>query len=79
VKGRLPHTTLQHIILFVLHSCAVNTQTWPWMGARARLKSSFDCTANMVTQAARIICTAMKNYGLILADNGEFESEPPLL
>jgi len=41
------------------------------MGARARLKSSFDCTANMVTQAARIICTAMKKYGLILADNGE--------
>ncbi len=50
-------------------AAAVNTQSWPWMGARARLKSSFDCNT-MVTEAARIICVAMKKYGLIVADNG---------
>jgi len=40
----------------------------PWMGARARLRSSFDCNA-LVTKA-RVVCVAMQKYGLILADVG---------
>jgi hypothetical protein len=38
------------------------------MGARLRLKSSFDISS--FSGANQIILTAMKNYGLILADNG---------
>lgn len=49
---------------------ADNVANYPWMGARARLKASFNC-GQMTTAAARIICTAMQKYGMILADNGE--------
>lgn len=39
------------------------------MGARARLKASFNCGV-MVTGAAQMVCAAMKKYGMIVADNG---------
>lgn len=39
------------------------------MGARIRLKSSFDCTI-LTNSIAMAFCTAFKNYGLILADVG---------
>ena len=38
------------------------------MGARFRLKSSFDISG--FSQPVRVILTAMQHYGLILADNG---------
>ena len=38
------------------------------MGLRVRLKASFDTTS--ATGASLVILTAMKKYGLILADNG---------
>lgn len=41
-----------------------------WMGMRARLQGSFDCTSRMKTQAARVICQALKKTGMILADVG---------
>lgn len=41
----------------------------PWMGLRTRLRSGFSCTT-LKTTAARTVCTAMKKYGLILADVG---------
>lgn len=41
----------------------------PWMGLRARLRASYACSS-LVTAAARTVCTAMKTYGLILADVG---------
>lgn len=53
------------------HQTTDNVKDYPWMGARARLKASFNCNAKMSTNASRIICTAMKKYGMILADNGE--------
>ena len=40
----------------------------PPLGLRVRLKSSVDLTAMSVP--ARVVLTAMKKYGLILADNG---------
>jgi hypothetical protein len=40
----------------------------PPMGLRVRLKANFD-TSKLPTQA-KVIATAMKKYGLILADNG---------
>lgn len=40
----------------------------PPMGQRFRLKADYDISG--MSQTARIIATAMKKYGLILADNG---------
>ncbi len=40
----------------------------PPMGTRLRLKSSFDISS--YSAANRVILTALKNYGMILADNG---------
>lgn len=42
----------------------------PWMGLRARLRSTFDCNTVLATTAARTVCTAMKKYGLLMADVG---------
>lgn len=43
----------------------------PPLGTRARLRASFDCNARLrKSRAARIICVALKTYGLVLADVG---------
>jgi hypothetical protein len=46
-----------------------HNNNYPPMGARLRLRASFDCNTFVSTEA-RVICTAMKKYGLINADNG---------
>jgi len=40
----------------------------PPMGARFRLKASYSCAA--FSREVRVICTALKKYGMIVADNG---------
>jgi hypothetical protein len=51
------------------HYASSNTDpNAPPMGLRVRLKSGYDVTR--FTGAARVILTAMKKYGMILADNG---------
>jgi hypothetical protein len=53
------------------HSAGSNSASFP-MGTRFRLKASFDISG--FSQANQVILTAMKNYGVILADNGlDFE------
>jgi hypothetical protein len=49
---------------------AGSTDSWayPPMGARFRMKGSFD--ANGFSPRAQAVITAMKDYGLVLADNG---------
>jgi hypothetical protein len=49
---------------------AGSTNSWdfPPMGARFRMKASF--SAASFSPRARVVITAMKNYGLVLADNG---------
>ena len=49
---------------------AGSTDSWayPPMGARFRMKGSFD--ASGFSPRARAVITAMKDYGLVLADNG---------
>lgn len=47
---------------------ATNDATYPPMGARFRLKAGYS-TAGYSTEA-RTVLTAMKTYGLVLADNG---------
>jgi hypothetical protein len=41
---------------------------YPPMGARFRMRSSFDATG--FSPRARVVIAAMKDYGLVLADNG---------
>jgi len=48
-------------------SSSTNSNLAP-MGARFRLKSSYNCAA--YSREVRVICTALKKYGMIVADNG---------
>ncbi len=51
------------------HWAATSTNTYaPPMGTRLRLKASFDVSGYSASN--QVILTAMKKYGLILADNG---------
>jgi hypothetical protein len=38
------------------------------MGLRVRMKASYSCTA--YSAEVQVMCTAMKRYGMIVADNG---------
>lgn len=51
-----------------VHAAGINNAAMPPMGLRLRLKASFDLSG--FSGEALIIFTAMKKYGLILADNG---------
>jgi hypothetical protein len=50
------------------HAAGNNSSTSNIMGMRLRLKASFDITS--FSAANQVILTAMKNYGMIVADNG---------
>jgi hypothetical protein len=51
------------------HWASTNTSAnLPPMGMRFRMKASFDCSS--YSQEAKVLCTALKKYGMILADNG---------
>jgi hypothetical protein len=50
------------------HAAGDNNPALPPMGMRVRLKASFDDSKFSAT--TKVITTAMKKYGLILADNG---------
>jgi hypothetical protein len=74
--GRVAHAlrfttdvTSRHHLWPARHD-AGSTDSWayPPMGARFRMKASFD--ANGYSPLARVVITAMKDYGLVLADNG---------
>jgi hypothetical protein len=40
----------------------------PPMGLRMRMKAGYDCSG--YSQEAQVVCTALKKYGMIVADNG---------
>lgn len=50
------------------HAGAASDAALPPMGMRVRLKASFD--VSKLPEAARVIATCLKTYGMILADNG---------
>jgi hypothetical protein len=50
------------------HAAGKSNSALPPMGLRLRLKASFDASA--FTGASLVVVTAMKKYGLIVADNG---------
>jgi hypothetical protein len=74
--GRVAHAirfttavTSRHHLWPARHDAgSTNSWAYPPMGARFRMKASFD--ASSFGPRARVIITAMKNYGLVLADNG---------
>jgi hypothetical protein len=74
--GRVAHAirfttavTSRHHLWPARHDAgSTNRWAYPPMGARFRMKASFD--ASSFGPRARVIITAMKNYGLVLADNG---------
>jgi hypothetical protein len=47
---------------------SVDSRSYPPMGARFRLKASFDLSGYRAD--TRVVLRAMKTYGLVLADNG---------
>jgi hypothetical protein len=49
---------------------AVSNADYPPMGARFRLKASFQLPASNCSKPCQVVIRAMKTYGLILADNG---------
>jgi hypothetical protein len=60
--------TQQGYIHPAVHAAGENDDTLPPMGLRLRLKASFDLSG--FDGATKIVLTAMKQYGIILADNG---------
>lgn len=60
--------TQNKYILPATHDAGSNDTSLPPMGLRVRLKANYDIS-NLTGQAL-VIATAMKKYGLILADNG---------
>ena len=50
------------------HQAGVNNARYPRMGERFRLKQSFDISG--FSAANRVILQALKDYGMIVADNG---------
>ncbi|MGO4257552.1 hypothetical protein [Marmoricola sp. RAF53] len=50
------------------HAGSTNSWAYPPMGARFRLRASYDDTH--LGARARVVVRAMKRYGLVLADNG---------
>jgi hypothetical protein len=61
-------STQQGFIHPATHAAGKSNTSLPPMGLRLRLKASFDTSS--YSGAALVILTAMKQYGLILADNG---------
>ncbi len=60
--------TQRGYILPATHFAGQNNPSLPPMGLRVRLKANYDISK--LTGEAKVIATAMKKYGMILADNG---------
>jgi hypothetical protein len=60
--------TYQGYIHPATHAAGRSDATLPPMGLRLRLKASFD--ASTITGASLVVVTALKKYGVIVADNG---------
>lgn len=60
--------TQKGYILPATHHAGLSNMDYPPMGLRVRLKADYDISG--LTGQAKVIATAMKKYGMILADNG---------
>ena len=68
IRFTAPVTRDAHIYPARHHAGAGSSVSLPPMGLRVRLKASFDISG--FGPQAQVILTAMKEYGMILADNG---------
>ncbi|HEX3892200.1 MAG TPA: Ig domain-containing protein [Terracidiphilus sp.] len=72
IRFTMPHTRSDpnggYFVEPASHAAGNNSTTPNVMGMRIRLKASFDISGYSV--ANQVILTAMKKYGMILADNG---------
>jgi hypothetical protein len=62
------NSTYQGYIHPATHAAGSSNAALPPMGLRLRLKASFDASA--ITGASLVVVTALKKYGVIVADNG---------
>ncbi len=62
------NNTYQGYIHPATHAAGQSNASVPPMGLRLRLKASFDASA--ITGASLVVVTALKKYGVIVADNG---------
>ncbi len=62
------HNTNDTYIWPARHHAGINNPSLPPMGARFRLKESYDISG--FHHEAQVVLTAFKHYGLIVADNG---------
>jgi hypothetical protein len=62
--------TQQSYLLPARHEAGSSNSNCPPMGARFRLESSFSLPASECATFCQTVITAMKTYGLIVADNG---------
>ncbi|OLD93337.1 MAG: hypothetical protein AUI36_46875 [Cyanobacteria bacterium 13_1_40CM_2_61_4] len=60
--------TSSHFIWPARHEAGSSDHRCPPMGARFRLKAGYNTSS--FSSDARVVLTAMKHYGMILADNG---------
>ncbi|HXJ62760.1 MAG TPA: hypothetical protein VNN79_03310 [Actinomycetota bacterium] len=68
IRFTADHTRDQHIWPARHDASDLTAVRYPPMGARFRLKAGFNLQG--FSRDARVVLTAMKHYGLILADNG---------
>jgi hypothetical protein len=63
-----PRMRAEHIYPARHHASSLTSDVYPPMGLRVRLKASVDISG--FGPQARVILTALKKYGMLLADNG---------
>ncbi len=68
IRFTAPRTRNAHIFPARHHAGSSNDSSLPPMGLRVRLKASYNI--NSFSPRNRVILTALKRYGMILADNG---------
>jgi hypothetical protein len=68
IRFTAPQTRSDHVWPARHDASSLNGSQYPPMGQRFRLKASFDISG--YSEEIQVILTAMKQYGLILADNG---------
>jgi len=68
LRFTVPHTCSGHIYPARHDAGSGSCANWPSMGLRVRLKASFSLAG--LPRPVRVIGTALKRYGMILADNG---------
>ena len=68
IRFTVPHTQKAYVWPARHYASSLTGTQYPPMGARFRLKASFDISG--FSPANRVILTALKQYGMMLADNG---------